>query len=117
MELRRCGGLYGELRLAAVVMNLVGEIEPTHGDAEQDRSVIVRLRVWIEVPVSIRCSWNRRTSSTVVVSGDRFSQAANRLQATPPATPALNWLSAERKASVTVVWYTHWREKLGNYLG
>lgn len=43
--------------------------------------VIVRLRVWIEVPVSVRCSWNSRTSSTVALSGERFSQAANRLQA------------------------------------
>jgi hypothetical protein len=31
-------------------------------------------------PVSVRCSWNRRISSAVAVSGERFKYAANRLQ-------------------------------------
>jgi hypothetical protein len=34
------------------------------------------------VPVSVSCSWNRRISSAMAVSGERFKYAANRLQ--PP---------------------------------
>jgi hypothetical protein len=41
----------------------------------------MRLRFWMVTPLSIRCSWNRRTSSGVAVSGERFRYAANRLQA------------------------------------
>ena len=80
-ELLRLGGgedLGNPLRLLDV-MDLVGQIEPPHRDAEQPGHRAVAS--WIEVPVSIRCSWNWRTSSTVAVSGERFSQAANRLQA------------------------------------
>jgi len=42
--------------------------------------VMIRLRLQMLAPSSMRCSWNRRTSSAVAVSGDRFSQAAKRLQ-------------------------------------
>jgi len=42
--------------------------------------VIIRLRLQMLVPLSIRCSWNWRTSSGVAISGERLSQAANRLQ-------------------------------------
>ena len=42
--------------------------------------VMVRLRLQMLMPVSARCSWNRRISSPVAVSGDRFRNAANRLQ-------------------------------------
>jgi hypothetical protein len=38
------------------------------------------LRLQMLIPVSARCSWKRRTSSGVAVSGDRFKNAANRLQ-------------------------------------
>jgi hypothetical protein len=38
------------------------------------------LRVQMLTPVSAKCSWNRRMSSNVAVSGDRFKNAANRLQ-------------------------------------
>src|ERR1700681_2017593 len=41
---------------------------------------MMRLRLQMLVPVSERCSWNRRMSSAVAVSGDRFRYAANCLQ-------------------------------------
>jgi hypothetical protein len=40
----------------------------------------MRLRLQMLAPVSVRCSWNRRISSAVAVSGERFKYAANRLQ-------------------------------------
>ncbi len=40
----------------------------------------MRLRLQMLTPISARFSWNRRMSSAVVVSGDRFRNAANRLQ-------------------------------------
>src|SRR6516165_7386398 len=42
--------------------------------------VMIRLRLQMLAPLSMRCSWERRTSSGVAVSGELFSQAANRLQ-------------------------------------
>ena len=42
--------------------------------------VMMRLRLQMLVPVSVRCSWNRRISSAVAVPGERFKYAANRLQ-------------------------------------
>ena len=42
--------------------------------------VMIRLRLQMLAPLSMRCSWKRRTSSGVAVSGERLSQAANRLQ-------------------------------------
>ena len=42
--------------------------------------VMVRLRLQMLAPLSTRCSWKRRTSSAVAVSGERLSQVANRLQ-------------------------------------
>src|SRR4051795_5000148 len=42
--------------------------------------VMITLRVQMLTPVSAKCSWNRRISSNVAVSGDRFRNAANRLQ-------------------------------------
>src|SRR5579864_6672002 len=41
---------------------------------------MIRLRLPMLAPLSMRCSWKRRTSSGVAVSGERLSQAANRLQ-------------------------------------
>jgi hypothetical protein len=41
---------------------------------------MMRLRLQMLVPSSIRCSWNRRISPAVAVSGERFKYAANRLQ-------------------------------------
>ena len=41
---------------------------------------MMRLRLQMLTPVSARCSWNSRMSSSVAVSGDRFRNAANRLQ-------------------------------------
>jgi hypothetical protein len=41
---------------------------------------MMRLRLQMLAPVSVRCSWNRRISSAVAVSGERFKYAANRLQ-------------------------------------
>ncbi len=41
---------------------------------------MVRLRLQMLTPVSERCSWNRRMSSAVAVSGERVRNAANRLQ-------------------------------------
>src|SRR5262245_34964136 len=41
---------------------------------------MIRLRLQMLAPLSTRCSWKRRTSSGVAVSGERLSQAANRLQ-------------------------------------
>ena len=41
---------------------------------------MMRLRLQMLVPVSVRCSWNRRISSAVAVPGERFKYAANRLQ-------------------------------------
>ena len=41
---------------------------------------MMRLRLQMLTPVSARCSWNRRMSSAVAVSGERFRNAANRLQ-------------------------------------
>jgi len=38
----------------------------------------MRLRLQMLMPVSARCNWNRRVSSMVAVSGDRFKNAANR---------------------------------------
>ena len=46
----------------------------------RDVPVMMRLRLQILVPVSVSCSWNRRISSAVAVSGERFKYAANRLQ-------------------------------------
>src|SRR5713101_6242549 len=42
---------------------------------------MMRLRLQILMPVSARCSWNRRMSSAVAVSGDRFRNAAKPLAA------------------------------------
>src|SRR3984893_6819800 len=42
--------------------------------------VMMRLRLQMLAPVSVRCSWNRRISSAVAVSGERFKYAANRSQ-------------------------------------
>ena len=41
---------------------------------------MMRLRLPMLAPLSIRCSWKRRTSSAVAVSGERFRNEANRLQ-------------------------------------
>ena len=41
---------------------------------------MIRLRLQMLAPLSMRCSWNWRTSSAVAVSGERLSQAVNRLQ-------------------------------------
>ena len=41
---------------------------------------MMRLRLQMLTPASERCSWKRRISSSVAVSGDRFRNAANRLQ-------------------------------------
>ena len=41
---------------------------------------MIRLRLPMLAPLSTRYSWKRRTSSAVAVSGERLSQAANRLQ-------------------------------------
>src|SRR6516165_3241817 len=41
---------------------------------------MMRLRLQMLVPVSARCSWNRRMSSAVAVSGERLIKPANRLQ-------------------------------------
>ena len=40
----------------------------------------MRLRLQMLTPLSARCSWNRRMSSDVAVSGVRFRNAANCLQ-------------------------------------
>ena len=40
----------------------------------------MRLRLQMLTSVSAKCSWNRRISSRVAVSGDRLRNAANRLQ-------------------------------------
>jgi hypothetical protein len=53
--------------------------------------VMIRLRLQMLVPLSTRHSWNRRTSSGVTVSGERLSQAANRLQ----LEMWLRWVRAE----------------------
>ena len=42
--------------------------------------VMIRLRLQMLAPLSTRCSWKRRTSSAVAVSGERLSQVVNRLQ-------------------------------------
>src|SRR5271169_4825814 len=49
---------------------------------------MMRLRLQMLAPVSERCSWNRRMSSAVAISGDRLKNAANRLQLRiwPPRT-------------------------------
>ena len=54
---------------------------------------MVRLRVIALTPVSVRCSWKLRRSSAVAVSGERLSQAANRLQARiwPTCVPGTSW--------------------------
>src|SRR6266568_6859965 len=41
---------------------------------------MMRLRLQMLAPASDRCSWNRRISSVVAVSGDRFRNVANCLQ-------------------------------------
>src|SRR5262245_13833696 len=41
---------------------------------------MIRLRLGMLSPLSTRCSWKRRTSATVAVSGERFKNAANRRQ-------------------------------------
>jgi len=41
---------------------------------------MIRLRLGMLSPLSIRSSWNRRTSSGVAVAGERFKYAANRSQ-------------------------------------
>ena len=41
---------------------------------------MMRLRLQILKPVSARCNWNRRDVLAVAVSGERFRNAANRLQ-------------------------------------
>ena len=43
-------------------------------------TVMMRLRLQMLMPVSAKCSWNRRMSSRVAVSGERSRNAANRLQ-------------------------------------
>jgi hypothetical protein len=42
---------------------------------------MIRLRLQMLAPLSTRCSWKRRTSSAVAVSGERLSQAAEPLAA------------------------------------
>src|SRR5215471_10354558 len=42
--------------------------------------VMIRLRLQMLSPLSTRCSWKRRTSSAVAVSGERSRNAAKRLQ-------------------------------------
>jgi hypothetical protein len=42
---------------------------------------MIRLRLQMLAPLSMRCSWKHRTSSGVAVSGERFSRAANPLAA------------------------------------
>jgi hypothetical protein len=49
--------------------------------SQQWHPVIVWLRVQMLTPLSTRCCWKYFTSSGVAVSGERPSQAANRLQA------------------------------------
>jgi hypothetical protein len=44
------------------------------------KAVMMRLRLQMLMPVSAKCSWKRRTSSGAAVSGDRFRNAAKRLQ-------------------------------------
>src|SRR5262245_15332448 len=41
---------------------------------------MMRLRLQMLAPVSAKCSWKRRMSSSVAVSGERLRNAANRLQ-------------------------------------
>src|SRR6516162_11132744 len=41
---------------------------------------MMRLRLQMLAPVSTKCSWKRRMSSSVAVSGERLRNAANRLQ-------------------------------------
>ena len=41
---------------------------------------MMRLRLQMLMPDSAKCSWKRRTSSGVALSGDRFRNAAKRLQ-------------------------------------
>jgi hypothetical protein len=41
---------------------------------------MMRLRLQMLTPVSARCSWQQRMSSSVAVSRDRFTHGANRLQ-------------------------------------
>src|ERR1700757_368943 len=41
---------------------------------------MIRLRLQMLSPLSTRCSWKRRTSSAVAVSGERPRNAAKRLQ-------------------------------------
>src|ERR1700756_1766170 len=63
------------------VIDLGGKIQSPQRHTEQepepghDAVAIANL-----APVSIRCSWNRRISSAVAVSGERCKYAANRLQ-------------------------------------
>ena len=46
----------------------------------------MRLRLQMLAPVSIRCSWNRRISSAVAVSGERFKQPGEPLAAADVAS-------------------------------
>ena len=41
---------------------------------------MMRLRLQMLMPLSAKCSWKRRMSSHVAVSGERLRNAANRLQ-------------------------------------
>jgi len=58
--------------------------------------VMIRLRLQTLRPASTKCSWKRRTSSAVAVSGERFKNAANRLQ-------LLMWLRCEWGPSLRAV--------------
>ena len=68
------------LRLLDVV-DLGREIVPPQRDAEQESHPRHgAIAIADANPLSARCSWKRRTSSAVAVSGERCSKAANRLQ-------------------------------------
>lgn len=64
-----------------VVMATVFTPRDMTAESRNFTPIIVWLRVQILVPLSIRCCWKSRKSSGVAVSGERSSQAANRLQA------------------------------------
>jgi hypothetical protein len=68
------------LRLAEVI-NLGGKVQPPSVARNRNFTpVMMRLRLQMLMPVSAKCSRKRRTSSGVAVSGDRFRNAAKRLQ-------------------------------------
>jgi hypothetical protein len=56
------------------------EIVPPQRDAEQELHPGHDAVAIADAETSTKCSWKRRTSSAVAVSGERFKNAANRLQ-------------------------------------